>query len=245
MDVIPVMDLMSGQVVQGRAGEREHYRPIRSPLVAGSDPLAVALALRRATAASALYAADLDAIVHGSADLETIAHLAREAGADLWVDAGVASPASATELLEAGVARVVVGTETLPDAEALEAIRMAVPAASVLLSLDLDDRGLLSPSPLLRGLAPVAALHALRAEDIAQVLVLTLRRVGMSQGPDLATLAEVRDAFPQMALVAGGGVRSRGDLAALAQLGVDAVLVATAIHQGAIATAAVDAVRTR
>ncbi len=80
---------------------------------------------------------------------------------------------------------------------------------------------------------------------MAQVLVLTLRRVGMSQGPDLTTLAEVRDAFPQLSLVAGGGVRSREDLAALAQLGVDAVLVATAIHQGAVDTAAVDAVRTR
>jgi phosphoribosylformimino-5-aminoimidazole carboxamide ribotide isomerase len=245
MDVVPVIDLMDGRVVQGKAGERERYRPIRSPLVAGSDPLAVATALQRATGAPALYVADLDAIMRGSADLATITRLACDAGADLWVDAGVASPAAAKEILATGATRVVIGTETLPDAGALEAIREAVPATSVLLSLDLGDHGLLSPTPLLRGLPPVAALRTLRAEDMTEVLVLTLRRVGMFEGPDLVTLAAVRDAFPQMALVAGGGVRSRDDLAALAQLGAAAVLVATAIHQGAVDAAAVAAVRTR
>lgn len=244
MDVVPVVDLMHGLVVQGVAGERERYRPIQSPLVRGSDPVDVAAALRQATGAATLYVADLDAITAGRPDLGTVTRLARATGTGLWVDAGSASPQAALQLLEAGACRAVVGTETLPGARDLAALRAAVTDDRLLLSLDVGERGLLSPSPSLRGLSPVAALRALEAEDLPQALVLTLRRVGTSSGPDLATLEAVHDAFPAMSLVAGGGVRSPADLHALARLGVDAVLVATAIHQGAVDAATIEALRT-
>ena len=45
MRIIPVLDLMQGQIVRGIAGQRESYRPIKSSLVAGSDHEAIAGAL--------------------------------------------------------------------------------------------------------------------------------------------------------------------------------------------------------
>ena len=244
MDIVPVVDLMDGRVVQGRAGEREKYRPVDSALVEGSDPLDVAQALLRHTGATRLYVADLDAITGRGVQLRALSRLASETAAELWVDAGVATPQAAHDLLEAGAARVVVGTETLPGADALGALRASLSDQRLLLSLDLGDEGLLSPSPALRGLGPASALRALDADDLPQVLVLTLRRVGTSSGPDLATLDAFRAAFPGVSLVAGGGVRSPADLTALAGRGVDAVLVATAIHSRALDAAAIRALRT-
>lgn len=243
MDVVPVMDLAQGQVVHGKAGLRESYKPVRSRLVNGSEPGQVASALRRHTGTGSLYLADLDAIAGGAVDLPTIAGLARAPGADLWVDAGCASPQIAKELLAAGAARVVVGSETLPGAAVLDALRAEVAERHLLLSLDLGEGGLLSPSPALAGLDPVRAIHALGAADLPRLLVLTLHRVGTSAGPDLPTLRTVRRAFPDLALVAGGGVRSVDDLTALDNLGVDAVLVATALHQGLVDAAAIEALR--
>jgi len=47
MRIIPVIDLMHGQVVRGIAGQRHTYQPIQSRLVASADPMAVARAFLR------------------------------------------------------------------------------------------------------------------------------------------------------------------------------------------------------
>jgi len=232
VDIIPVLDLMVGRVVLGRAGERSRYRPIDSVLVAGSAPPEVAEALRRATACPALYVADLDAIQGTGDHLDVVRELSRRVTADLWVDAAIVEATGAARLLAAGAARAIVGTETLPRLEALTEIRAAVPPQRMLLSLDVGADGVLSACSELRGLPPVPALEALGAETLTHVLVLTLDRVGTAAGPDLAALRSVRAAFPRLTLVAGGGVRSVTDLRALAGAGADAVLVATALHRG-------------
>jgi hypothetical protein len=61
MRIIPVMDLMAGQVVRGIAGRRAEYRPLVSPLCGSSAPLEVARAFR-GLGFSEMYLADLDAI---------------------------------------------------------------------------------------------------------------------------------------------------------------------------------------
>src|SRR5437868_13104425 len=65
MPILPVIDLMGGQVVRGVAGRREAYRPMVSTLTDSSDPLAVACAFRKRFGFEELYLADLDAIAGG------------------------------------------------------------------------------------------------------------------------------------------------------------------------------------
>ena len=50
MRVIPVIDLKRAAAVHAVRGDRERYRPQRSEIVAGSDPLRVAHAVREALA---------------------------------------------------------------------------------------------------------------------------------------------------------------------------------------------------
>ncbi len=45
MRIVPVIDLLGGQAVHARRGDRANYRPVQSALVAGSDPVDVARAL--------------------------------------------------------------------------------------------------------------------------------------------------------------------------------------------------------
>ena len=58
MQLIPVIDLMAGQVVRGVRGERSAYRPIRSPLCESSAPLDLAPRLLERAASDTLYIAD-------------------------------------------------------------------------------------------------------------------------------------------------------------------------------------------
>jgi phosphoribosyl isomerase A len=154
----------------------------------------------------------------------TIAALAREAR--VMVDAGVSEPERARALLDLGVDRVVVGTETLADADALDRLPDAV------LSVDLRDGRTLSPEPRLAGLPALDALALLHHARLCEVIVLDLARVGTGAGPDVASIAELHAAFPDLELLAGGGVRDAEDLRALADAGAAGALVATALHRG-------------
>jgi uncharacterized protein related to proFAR isomerase len=77
-------------------------------------------------------------------------------------------------------------------------------------------------------LADERALERLRAA------LLDLARVGSGAGPDLALVRELNARFPELELLAGGGVRDVVDVRALADAGAAGALVATALHSGAI-----------
>ena len=49
--------------------------------------------------------------------------------------------------------------------------------------------------------------------------MLDLARVGSGAGPDVEAIAEIHDAFPELSLLAGGGVRDADDLRALEDAG--------------------------
>jgi phosphoribosylformimino-5-aminoimidazole carboxamide ribotide isomerase len=208
MRVVGVIDLKAGEAVHAVRGERERYRPLGDPL---------ALASRYGL--EELYVADLDAITGGAVQTEIIAALASEAR--VMVDAGANDP---QRLLDLGVDRVVVGTETLTDADALP--------PDAVLSVDLRDRRVLSRDPQLAGLTALDAVARLAGPR--EVIVLDLARVGTGSGPDVETIAELHAAFPELELLAGGGVRDAGDLRALEDAGAAGALVATALHRGVI-----------
>src|SRR5438128_4087097 len=101
MRVIPVLDLLGGQVVRGVAGRRHEYRPVVSRLTPSAQPLDVARAFRAAFGLTELYLADLDAIAGAAPALPTYVTL-QSAGFRLLVDAGVRAAADAGPLAEAG-----------------------------------------------------------------------------------------------------------------------------------------------
>lgn len=245
MEVIPVLDLLGGVVVHGIAGRRDEYAPVDSLLVKGSSPVAVAVALRQAADAAALYIADLDAIEGTGDNGAAIRSIAGAVPAALWVDAGVATSDAARTLLEATVSRVVVGTETLPSAPHFAILRREFGDERLLLSLDMRHGVVRSAAAELDGLEPVAALGLLDAASLPALLVLPVDRVGTDGGPDIATLDLVRRELPGTRLVAGGGVRDAGDLHALVEAGADAVLVASALHRGSVTAADVAALSRR
>jgi len=226
MRIVPVLDIKGGVVVHARRGRRDEYAPLRSPLVAGCEPVAVARALCAACRTKTLYVADLDALAGEPVSEVILAALA--ATTEPWVDAGATTPERAAALHRAGVARNVVGTESIgPSAE----LNPSATPPSVL-SVDLRDGRLISPDPELAGREPKAAAALARALNVRELLVIDLARVGSGAGPPLDAVAELAAALPTTAIYAGGGVRDDADLRALESAGAAGALVATALHEG-------------
>ncbi|MGA0531150.1 HisA/HisF-related TIM barrel protein [Hansschlegelia sp. KR7-227] len=231
MDVIPVLDLMGGQVVHARRGERDAYRPIASRLTPGSDPLAIVAALMAVAPFRRLYVADLDAIRGRGGHDATISALAAVfRDLEFWVDRGESDVRSLQRRARQGPGRTVVGTESFDDAFG---VKRALWAGKSVLSLDHDASGPLGPR---------------EAHDDAKmwpsrVIVMTLARVGADAGPDFERLADVVARAGDRQVYAAGGIRGLEDLTALAELGVAGALVASALHDGRLTSADLAAVR--
>jgi phosphoribosylformimino-5-aminoimidazole carboxamide ribotide isomerase len=234
-----VLDLKGGRAVHARGGRREQYDAVESRLTPRrGDALALARAYRDALGLRELYVADLDAIAGGAPQLAFVRSLAAPS-VSLWLDAGTATPDQAQQLVRQGASRVVVGLETLPSFDALAAIVEAVGARRVAFSLDLRDGQPLARSPDLvpreKGSdVPIALAERAASAGASTVIVLDLARVGTASGLDLELIRRLRRALSRVELVAGGGVRDRADLEALADAGADAALVATALHEGRV-----------
>lgn len=234
MRIIPVLDVMAGQVVRGVAGRRSEYRPIVSQLTSSSQPLDVAQAFRTHFGLTELYVADLDAIAGAAPAWPLYAEL-RAHGFRLWVDAGVRDRERSARLADHGIEGIVVGLETVSGPETLATLCQEFGGDRILFSLDL------------KGGQPLGAVSAWRASDawgiamqavelgVRRLIVLDLERVGVGSGAGTEELCRrIAESHPHLELVAGGGVRDRHDLERLQQCGVRAVLLASALHDGRI-----------
>jgi phosphoribosylformimino-5-aminoimidazole carboxamide ribotide isomerase len=224
--IVPVIDLLNGQVVRGVKGDRKAYRPIVSALCGSSDPVSVARQLLDHCAARQLYVADLDALMGGSVQIGLLQTLLEELPEidELWLDGGFADAAAAQSVVDALGTRVapVFGSESLASRAALERCfdRQGPFGERALLSLDRRDGQRLD----------VAGSWDAPELWPPRVIVMTLERVGAGTGPDLQTLREMRSRSPMTTLIGAGGLRSAADLDAAGAAGAAAWLVASALH---------------
>jgi len=240
MRLIPVMDLKGGLAVHAVRGERQRYQPVKSVLSQTAQPLAIASAFRDQLGLSELYIADLDAIQGAGDHRSLIAALASQTGMQLLVDAGFADSQSAAEGLVNGATKVIVGSETLPDWETLDEILAILPSQRLIFSLDMRAGRILSLCGSLAEMHPIEALGHLRRWGWQEVILLDLARVGSAAGAGQELVREARQSFPELSLLVGGGVRDLAELEELQALGVDGVLLATALHTGALTRQQID-----
>lgn len=223
MDVIPVIDLLNGQVVHAKMGNRALYQPIQSQLCDSSEPLAICQALLELYPFKTVYIADLNAIQkqnpeypHHLSCIQTIQekfpHL------DIWLDAGISN---ADELLiwKNQPYTFVLGSENFTQFGNYVSLKSQL--EDFILSLDFFTDGFKGPTELLQ------------AEYWpARVIAMSLPNVGVSIGPNMALINTLQTTHSK--LIAAGGVRDSNDLATLQQANIHAVLLASALHQGAL-----------
>lgn len=230
MQAIPVIDLMGGEVVRARMGDRLSYRPIETPLSPTADPIDVVRGLLAAYPFPALYVADLDAI-QGAGDNFSVLRRIRATfpAVRMWIDRGAACSDAIDALVRADLGTPVLGSESQRDGALIARHRES---RRVVLSLDFRGDDFQGPGEIL----------AEPNHWPGRVIVMTLARVGSRNGPDFARLAAIRSIAQGRRIYAAGGVRDAGDLSALKTAGAAGALIATALHEGRIVKADLEAI---
>lgn len=231
--VLPVIDLMRGQVVHARAGLRALYQPLVSPWCEQAhDPFRLIDALRRQFGLNEYYVADLDALEERGPQWDLIAHLIQK-GCRLWLDAGIQSKGEAERWLAQGVERVIVAGESLPSFSHLQQMFNENYNDRLVYSLDLTKGKMRLRPGVFPGMEPLAVVNQVTALGCVSLIVLDTATVGVSNGPATLPLCrQIREQYPNCTLISGGGVRSKDDITEMEQFGVDRVLVSTWLHQG-------------
>ena len=246
INVIPVIDLLDGKVVHGKAGQRASYQPIQSVLADSAEPMEVCQSLQQHFGFKDLYVADLNAIAGDAANVTEINQLLNTE-INVWLDAGTGT-LTALEKLSCQIpldllAHVIVALECCPKPQNLEQVFEVVGPARAVFSLDLKGGQLIVPDTGLN----TSSWQQLDAIGIAskaieigfrKMIVLDVAAVGSGQGVRTLSLTQnLADKYPDLELISGGGVRSVQDLRSLATAGCQHALIASALHDGRINTA--------
>lgn len=225
MFIIPVIDLMNGQVVHAKQGLRNQYQPIQSMISSSAAPKTVLSGFLELYPFKVIYIADLDAIQKKGTNQQVILELAfQNQQCDFWIDAGLDSIiGKESDSSSPGNIKLVLGSEhKLPENEFNQ---LLIDKPELILSLDFIESKLKENHYLLEnpGLWP------------NQVITMMLSRIGSDKGIDTHCLKAVIKLARDKSVYAAGGVRTKKDLIQLKSIGVKGVLLATALHNGAIA----------
>lgn len=227
-DVIPAVDLVSGQVVRVERGD------LSRKTVYGDDPVAVAAGFAE-DGAGRLHVVDLEGAVAGEPfHLETVTAIVEQVRIPVQVAGGIRTLELAQRYLDAGADRVVIGTRAVTDDDFLAAAVEAL-GSRLVVAPDVRDREV-RVSGWTQGTGEDVAdcVRRLAGAGVVRLLCTDVGRDGMLSGPNVELYAEVTEAGG-LPVIASGGVKTTEDVVALAAVdGVEGVVVGKALYEGTV-----------
>lgn len=227
MKLYPAIDLRGGQAVRLYQGDYDQMT------VYNADPVAQAHAFIEA-GAKYLHVVDLDGAKDDStANLETIAAIARQGGLKIEVGGGIRDEARIRRYLDLGVDRCILGTIAVKDFAFTE--RMArTYGARIAVGVDMKD-GLVAVNGW-KEVTPepgVAFCRRCAAAGVNAIIATDISRDGTMQGTNLDLYRELL-AIPGIEVTASGGIARMEELAELQAMGCHAAILGKSIYTGAI-----------
>jgi len=239
--VVPVLDLMIGQIVLAQAGNRDAYRPVHSRLTHSSRPLDVAQAIFNQTGCDCLYLADIDSFAGANPNWLVYNELLNR-GFGLWIDADWTvdnrCPQISDRIDRPEKLKVILSSETMSSHDQFATFEQLIALKiEPIFSLDQKADSIITQPGELTDSQPLELVRMAYERGVRDMIVLDLDSVGtmtgFSGGENSvgALIQEISEELSDVRVISGGGVRDASDIQALLNLGCDHVLVASAIHK--------------
>ncbi len=229
IEIIPAIDLIDGKCVRLSEGDYQRKK------IYSDQPLEMAkyfedMGIRR------LHLVDLDAANVGCLiNLPVLKSLAD--GTNLHIDfgGGIHKDEDIEAVFEAGAAQITAGSIAVRNPEKVKEWLRKYGGERIILGADVKN-GTISINAWQKdsGIDTFTFIQSYRNSGIAELICTDISRDGLLTGPALSLYKDILKTFPELHLIASGGVSSMKDIIDLQEAGIEAVIVGKAIYEGRI-----------
>ena len=228
MILYPAIDLYEGEAVRLVKGDYQQKT------VYSNDPANVALDFKNC-GAERIHTVDLEGAKDGTTpNFETICKIKQSSGLFVEVGGGIRSMETIRKYLDAGIDRVILGTAAV---ENKELVKEAVTEYKERIAVGIDIKdGFVAIKGWLENSSFTAEdfLKEMQALGVKTIICTDVSKDGMMQGPNKQLYKDLSEEFPEIDLIASGGVSSIEDIKNLKELGLHGAIVGKAYYTKAI-----------
>lgn len=226
MIVIPAIDLMNSQCVRLSQGDFE------TQTVYSSDPVATAQNFE-SKGFTHLHMVDLDG---AKARMPKHQHILKSVtdATGLFVDfsGGIRSLQQAQEVFSQGASAITIGSMAVNDADTTQAIIDTFGHEKVILGADVKGEFIATAGWLEQSDKDIFSfLDYWLSKGFRKVMITDVSKDGMMQGPSTPLYKNVLQKFPEIQLIASGGIANMEDIEDLDNLGCYGAITGKALYE--------------
>ena len=226
MRLFPAIDLYEGQAVRLYKGD------YAKKTVYSDNPPAVACSFRDA-GARFIHLVDLEGAKSGTTpNFSVVESIIKESGLRAEIGGGIRSPQVVENYLKAGAMRVILGTAAIENPEFLKAMLYAY-GNKIAVGVDVKDgfvatHGWTETS----GKTCMDFFKELQDLGVASIICTDISKDGVLKGPNVELYKTLHREFPNLELVASGGVSCLQDVLNLRDADMPSAILGKALYEG-------------
>ncbi|MGM0531563.1 MAG: 1-(5-phosphoribosyl)-5-[(5-phosphoribosylamino)methylideneamino]imidazole-4-carboxamide isomerase [Bacteroidota bacterium] len=227
IEIIPSIDLMQGKCVRLKQGQFDQQTEYPH------DPVELAR-LYMDKGFRRLHIVDLEGakkkkLMH----LETLSKLRKETSLVIDYGGGIRSKDDVEEVLEAGADYVTIGSLAVREPAMVQGWMAETGAEKFIIAADVrEDKVAVDAWTSGSDLKVDELIGWYLPVGLKEVLCTDISRDGMLEGVNAELYKRLKESFPEIKIIASGGVASLEDLKRLNQFGVDAAVIGKALYEG-------------
>jgi len=229
MDIIPAIDIISGECVRLSKGDYDTKK------VYSSSPVEVArmyadLGFKR------LHVVDLDGAKSSAPkNLKILEKIAGTTNLDIQFGGGIKSEISLKSTLNAGASRVICGTIAVTTPKLFITWLEKYGSERIILGADFRDGNVAVNGWDTQTEVPLAKIiDNFYLRGLKQLIATDISKDGMLCGPNYQVYYDLSDKFPDLKISVSGGISSLADIEKIDRRKLDSVIVGKAIYEGRI-----------
>jgi len=226
MEIIPAIDIMSGKCVRLTEGNYDTKKTYRG------NPIEVALAFQK-SGIKKLHIVDLDGAKEGKVkNWKTIEKLATFTNLTLQVGGGFRTEKDIKRLFRFGPHEVAVGTLALENPHKLKKFLQKFGKENIVVDVAVKDRKIHIwgwQKKTKRDLMPF--LNTLIDLGVKNIIFTDISRDGTLKGPSFSLYQTLVKKFPNLRIIASGGIKNVQDVRKLLKIGAAGVIIGKAIYE--------------
>ncbi len=229
IEIIPAIDIIDGKCVRLSQGDY-HTKKIynESPVEVAKD--------FEANGVRRLHMVDLDGAKKGKIiNRKTLEAVAAQTKLEIDFGGGIKKTEDVETVLNAGAAMINIGSVGAKHPGLVEDWIKQFGASKILLGADVKDENIMiSGWQQPANINIINYIRAYISRGINQIFCTDISKDGLLQGTSIGLYKKILNAFPQLHLIASGGVTSGDDIEELNTIGCSGAIIGKALYEGKI-----------